>query len=1163
MACLYTYKGKQYTEDELIATLASDLFDNVSADSILRSISVRKPKTSDITSETLLMYNQRITDAKNMIQAVRNSNDSKEEKLKKTAFYKNLMQKTLAARKEFVESTMDKKSDFIINQAMADSKIVETLYKSDRLSFSELQFANSVVEAWENINLAFGVETEYDIADDDLRNKVTDVLNIYRPLSERTRQIAIRLISQSLRGGKVNEKEISRIVDTSTATLYTRELSTAGIPLSNKLAYIIKEVNFIINKEHNDNHNTIDKKYDALKNNATFKSMGWDLFVKTQKDKSGNETFGLVTRYSQNFWDTMRLVNKNRRDKIEKANGDKKLIKQAWKDYNDWTERNTVAFNAVPFLEMEKHTDAQRDAEVARMKSLGFQESEINDIIAESQKMYEKFQNNKEFYESSLLLEIADNPSIIPSTMTEDEYVKQKLEEYDDLNNPIKYLNQKFTKGSIVTAYGGSRYSYLIAAKEIDGKPTNYYDENFAKIVSDPELYDFYSWFVGMMKQNLSWLPQEEIEDLQSNFIPVIADRLAKEYGFQLKESVKGLGDWFMKLLTDNNYDQKVEKAAYSKKERRAFRSKFIKEDVKIEDRSKDLVHIAKLFSDMALIYKHKNSIKAEVDTINEVLQETKGTYAKNKRLGLYEYTEKDAKNIKTLADFTVRKSFYGIKSEDELWKSDTLFYDWKEIASLGIWKSQKSKDAKKLLDELKQIVNELDTNTNLTEKEIKALEEKYEEKKAQYYKLGGRSLSLTKAIDSSISGTRMTALGFAPFSAIRNILVGKTNNRIHARSGRDYSKADLIWANKNLISSTAKYWSAGKYETALTKTLFGLMADSQLAEGEDGMYLRTMVEKNTTLDKFREMLPKAYTWLSSGDYHFKAEMLLASMKHDKVYTSKGEFSFIDVLNEDRTLKDDVGEWDVEKNGGKTFEEFYRDKLLKYKQLANKLHGATGKDVNLYGKDTAIGRVLFLFKSWLPETVGVRFDPRHRDAILDRDEEGYYRTFLRIVAEKRLGVFKTILQTMFNKDNGLTDELDLANFKKAVYELQYITAVLMLYMLAKAMTPDDDKDKKMYNLLVTRQLNDFWRDLTYYSNINSLGDLQREVFPVIRTFRNWGSAAKAVTYHGLGVQNDQGEDMYDNERTLLKITKVLPVFSNINRVNYYMKAVNSSGMGGY
>jgi len=1152
MACKYLYEGVQYSKEELLGELSNTLFKDLNNKNVFRSI---KTKSSELVSETNKMYVQRYNDAKDMLQAIKLGTDSKEEKLKKTIYYKDIMEKTNAARKELLKLSSDKQTNYILEQADVDAKIVDALFNSNTATYNELRFAATVIDTWSNLNKAIGLDNVYQIKDKDTREKAIQINNKYKGYQEQLREIAIELIKQS------GVKDI-KLSETSYATRLVRELSTAGVPLTNELARIIKTVNFRINKEHNDNHGIIDNKFDLIKDNPLFKQMGYDLFIKTQKDKNGNEVFALTTKYSQNFWNKLRNASVLRKLEIEKANGDNAKIKAAWKKYNTWNEENTVPFNAVPFIEMGKYSDADRAAEVNRMKSLGFNSSEITSIIVESEKLNTKFQENKEEYESRIMLEAAGDPSLIPIGLTFEEYIKEKVEEYDNLYNPLKYMQQKFTKGEVVTAYAGARYTYLIPAKEVNGVPSNYYDENFKKIASDPKLFEFYDWFKSFMKQNIEWLPQEEMEDLQSNFLPVIADKIVKEYGFTaLKESVNGLGDWFMKALTEYNYEQKVETAAFSKKERRGFKARFIDENVPIENRSKDLIVMAKMFSDMALVYKHKNAVSAQIDIINDVIQDTEGSYKYNKVTGTMESVAKDAENLQSLADSTVKRSFYGLAAEDDLWKSDKLFYSFWDLASLGLWESEKAKQAKQLSDDIKKINAKLEDDT-LSEKNREALETALENKKSEFYKLGGRKFSIASAIDSSIKGARMTALGFAPFSAIRNLVVGKINNKVHASGGRDFNKKDLLWANKQIIESSGKYWSGGKYETRMTKLLFGLMYDSQMAEGEDGMYLQTMVNKHTTLDKLREMLPKAFTWLSSGDYHFKGEMLLACMKHEMVKTSKGEVSFIDVLDENREYNEkEYGVWDEAANGGLSFEEFYTKKMLGYKQLANKLHGATGKDIYIKGKDNAIGRLMLLFKSWLPETVGVRFDPKHRDALLDRDEEGYYRTFLKQIRDKKLGVFKMIFQTVFNKENGLSDPMELANFKKAVKELQVILTLTMAYMLLKSMAPDDDKDKKIYNLLVLRQLHDLNRDLTYYSDIHSISDLQTNIFPIVRTALNWEEAFKAVTYHLAGVEKDNGDEMYDDERTALKITKVLPVFSNINKINYYMKDIGSGGKG--
>jgi hypothetical protein len=231
--------------------------------------------------------------------------------------------------------------------------------------------------------------------------------------------------------------------------------------------------------------------------------------------------------------------------------------------------------------------------------------------------------------------------------------------------------------------------------------------------------------------------------------------------------------------------------------------------------------------------------------------------------------------------------------------------------------------------------------------------------------------------------------------------------------------------------------------------------------------------------------------------------------------------------------------------------------MLKYKQLANKLHGLSGKNTYIKGKDTAVGRLLILFKAWLPETVGIRWDPKHKDDMLGRYEEGYYRTFLKKVVEKKLSVLGMIANAILKREiTGISDEVELANFKKAVKEFQVIITLYIAYMLLKSMAPDDDRYKKIYNMLVLRQLKDLNTDLTYYSSLSSFSRLQENVVPIIRTIENWKEAGKAVEYYGLEIEKENGELEYDGERTALKISKVIPIVNNINNIIYYQKQID-------
>ena len=175
MACTYTYRGVNYTKEQLLERLSIDLYKDLNNENVFRSISTKPKKQSNILSESVLMLNQRYADAKNMLQAIKNSSDTKEEKLRKTAYYKNIMEQTRLSRKELIETPSDKQLDYVLDKALGDAKLVDSLFNSSTLSYSELRFANNIVETWSHLNNGLGVDTIYDIADEDF----VDILEEY------------------------------------------------------------------------------------------------------------------------------------------------------------------------------------------------------------------------------------------------------------------------------------------------------------------------------------------------------------------------------------------------------------------------------------------------------------------------------------------------------------------------------------------------------------------------------------------------------------------------------------------------------------------------------------------------------------------------------------------------------------------------------------------------------------------------------------------------------------------------------------------------------------------------------------------------------------------------------------------------------------------------
>jgi len=414
MACQYTYKGRQFSKEDLVKQLAEDGFTEFGGlNNIYKSVATsKKKKMSDLLSDTNIMLKQRYKDANNMLQAINNDVTlNKAEKYAKKAEYKKIMRDITKTINDLNDADIDKQINFILNQAMIDANLVEAMYSNDEITFNDLQFANNIVETWSSIYKVLGIESSTDIKNDDVRKMMQEVDGRYSDLSKKSRRIAIELVKEST---GLSEADITKMVDTSFFTEWARELTTTGIALPNKLSFIIKKVNTKINMEHNDNEKTIDDAFDKIKDIAEIKNNGFDIFFRMDEDKDGVKHLGLVSRYSPQFSAARKVNNSMLRKDIERAEGDQDLIKKAWQRFNAWNQSNTIAFNALIFLQPAKYEEQLRLNEIAKMRGLGFSKTEIDAIIAESQKMYEKFEVAKEEYRYDIENQAVKNPAIVP-----------------------------------------------------------------------------------------------------------------------------------------------------------------------------------------------------------------------------------------------------------------------------------------------------------------------------------------------------------------------------------------------------------------------------------------------------------------------------------------------------------------------------------------------------------------------------------------------------------------------------------------------------------------------------------------------------------------------------------------------------------------------------
>lgn len=1095
-----------------------------------------------------------------------NKEYSKDQKIERERYFNGLIKKF---NQQIETLTKNNQMEYVIAQGLSDMQIIREVLSGPIVNLTEVKFASNIAEVWSNLNSILEIPSiEEGITDPDLKKRAESIVS--ESLYNRTRigDLAKKLIVEAYNNSMPEDRQITiddlaAFKDVSAWKGLARDITTVDNATIGYLAKIINEANLKISKEHNRNYGLIEQAFDKIKNNPEIQANGFNIFIKEQTTKIGGKTIGLRGRFSQNYYDSIRLQSQRLRENLDKAGDDKEAVKAAYKVYNEWVANNTILFDSAPFINKEgNYTDDDRMKVINSLTSQGFTKDEVADMIREANKQYKRYEEQAEIYKTRLFLDILGGVIEVEEGMNNDEFIDKKVEEWKKINDPIAFI--EFTSGRTsafenLQAFKGGKYSVKFPVKTLEGKNSEYYDENFSKIASDKNLYEFYVFFRDFIKEQLSYLPEEEINDLQSNFLPVIIERMAKEYGFTaLKETTKNLGDWFFKHLTIVDYDKNKKISPVTGKERFSFESRFINEDVDTEERSKDLVLMMKLFSDMALIYKHKIQIQDQVDSINDIVQNADSVIVEDK---FGERVERGTapKQLQNMVGSAIKRSYYQIQPEAEGVNYKRRFYNIWELLSFGGYKSEQYLKAKELQDKIQRLDESLKNDT-LKEEDRRALEKELRTAKTDYYKLGGRNVSVSGFLDGLNSLTRQKGLGFNPFSAFRNLVIGGLNNVIHATGGEDYNMTDYWKATGIIKASAAKYisWGAANSEDAEKILKFNL--DSKIVdESSDEIFKSAIkgINKQSTWESIKKALPSPLGLMKSTDYIFKSQTAVSMLVHTKVQTEKGEFSLYEVM--DRNLEyneEKYGKWLDEKNGGKTFEEIYDDVSSKVGQVAKKLHGFSGGGQSLAGKDSVYLRMLFVFKTWLPETVATRFEAKRYDPILERYTEGYYRTFInRLFGEKGFR-FKGVLSDLYNaaikNETGDLTKEDIANLRKLMTEFGAILTIFLLHMmLAAAFDDDDEKWKK----LLVNQMELLNRDMTYYTDPSSIESLTQNVVPSIGTITQGIKAVRAVGGYALNEENNDGEPMYDGEKTLLKITKALPYLNNVNRVVYYSQRI--------
>jgi hypothetical protein len=184
-------------------------------------------------------------------------------------------------------------------------------------------------------------------------------------------------------------------------------------------------------------------------------------------------------------------------------------------------------------------------------------------------------------------------------------------------------------------------------------------------------------------------------------------------------------------------------------------------------------------------------------------------------------------------------------------------------------------------------------------------------------------------------------------------------------------------------------------------------------------------------------------------------------------------------------------------------------------QLNKRLHGNYDVLSPMGIKSTALGRLLMMFKSWVPEGFAYRFESETFDEQLGRTVKGSYRSVWDTGMEHGMAGIKELFQAGvwkdFQNENGNIDlkEVDIKNVRKVLAEMKAYTGLFILMLTLQGMIDDDDQDEA-HEYAARYTLNLLFRvrqDITFYLDPATATNIVNNPMPVMRTFTDFSRAA--------------------------------------------------------
>lgn len=363
------------------------------------------------------------------------------------------------------------------------------------------------------------------------------------------------------------------------------------------------------------------------------------------------------------------------------------------------------------------------------------------------------------------------------------------------------------------------------------------------------------------------------------------------------------------------------------------------------------------------------------------------------------------------------------------------------------------------------KIVIDMQVKGKMHENKMKPINIK-EIKDAEGNIIGYKQLHVEDVIDLGLKYNSMLRIGFAPITALANVIFGDISNFIEAVGGRYFTVKQAHQAT-NIFFKQINYTSNDK-SSNLYKWLEKLNPLQELADYDIGENLIAN-KKKLSKEKALELM---YSMQKKGELYLQARTMLAMLIHEGYINEKGE--------------------NLKKGDNITLEEATRlsDKI---QRLNQQIHGRYSQREAATLQQSVWYRMVIQFKKWLPTALEQRMGDRKYDNRLGLEVEGRYRTVA------NLFFTKDALTNLNKMVKGELSELEMYNMKKTLMEAILISVTLLSYTMLHGGDDDKDKRKKAFIKAGMTLLNRASGDLIFFYSPGQVVHTAGNVAPLVKT----------------------------------------------------------------